>query len=518
MTTSPAARPGRARSGSAAHGVAAQARDAAGRARAGRRGAGHGAGGGRRVRRGDQPGPQRGAGATTRRSPRCWPSSRSRPQMLMNQGGQRQRAGAAGAGRTARTLGSLPVRRRRRPRHARPRSRSNRAQRHAEQGQADPGRRDVRDRAGTDPVAQGAAAGRAGRAGAHRDRAAVTVRLALSPLDVMTGLAQIDRARRPGQAAVTDPAGDRTGPDGRRVRRHAGRAGGRRTPGQAGGIGVDGRRRSEPGGSSRTPRTSCARRSRACRRSAEAVLQQSPEAGQEERDRLHLLLVRESRRAGQLVERPARPGADRRRRRTDATHPSTCGHLADAQADRIRVLAPELTVQVHGPALTVWADEAQDHADRGEPAGQRPACDANPTVTSRYRLRQLGEFAELLVTDDGHGVPSADREHIFDRMVRLDTARDRRSGGSGLGLPIARGFARAHGGELTLRGAGAGHARRGVPAGVADPCRSVGRDGTYARQLGDAAECPIVTGFVAAGPVTRMGIPRCYVRSGLRHM
>jgi two-component system, OmpR family, sensor kinase len=43
----------------------------------------------------------------------------------------------------------------------------------------------------------------------------------------------------------------------------------------------------------------------------------------------------------------------------------------------------------------------------------------------------------------------ADRERILDRLVRLDGARDRRSGGSGPGLAIARGFARAHGGDLT---------------------------------------------------------------------
>jgi signal transduction histidine kinase len=52
------------------------------------------------------------------------------------------------------------------------------------------------------------------------------------------------------------------------------------------------------------------------------------------------------------------------------------------------------------------------------------------------------------VTDTGPGVPAADRERIFDRLVRLDDARDR-ADGSGLGLIIARGIARAHGGDLT---------------------------------------------------------------------
>lgn len=187
---------------------------------------------------------------------------------------------------------------------------------------------------------------------------------------------------------------------------------------------------------------------------AEAVLQQSPDAGQEERDRLHLLVVRESRRAGQLVNDLldlARIDAG-----VDLTMASVdLRALADTQADRIRVLAPELDVHVDGPRLTVWADEARitqivanllDNARHATPANGRIGV----------WLRPVGGFAELLVTDDGHGVPPADRERIFDRLVRLDNARDRRSGGSGLGLPIARGFARAHGGDLTCESPRAG--------------------------------------------------------------
>jgi signal transduction histidine kinase len=58
-----------------------------------------------------------------------------------------------------------------------------------------------------------------------------------------------------------------------------------------------------------------------------------------------------------------------------------------------------------------------------------------------------GDPATVLVTDTGPGVPPADRERIFDRLVRLDEARGG-DGGAGLGLAIARGIARAHGGDL----------------------------------------------------------------------
>lgn len=56
--------------------------------------------------------------------------------------------------------------------------------------------------------------------------------------------------------------------------------------------------------------------------------------------------------------------------------------------------------------------------------------------------------AFITVDDEGPGVAEADRERIFERLVRLNLARDRASGGVGLGLSIARTLARAHGGEL----------------------------------------------------------------------
>jgi len=61
--------------------------------------------------------------------------------------------------------------------------------------------------------------------------------------------------------------------------------------------------------------------------------------------------------------------------------------------------------------------------------------------------------AVISVSDDGPGIPTADRERVFERFTRLDDARERSSGGAGLGLAIVRELITRAGGTVTLAGA-----------------------------------------------------------------
>ncbi|MGW5449453.1 HAMP domain-containing sensor histidine kinase [Streptomyces asiaticus] len=66
----------------------------------------------------------------------------------------------------------------------------------------------------------------------------------------------------------------------------------------------------------------------------------------------------------------------------------------------------------------------------------------------RVTLGERGGTVELTVSDDGSGIPAADRLRIFERFTRLDEARSREAGGSGLGLAIVSKVITVHGGTV----------------------------------------------------------------------
>jgi two-component system osmolarity sensor histidine kinase EnvZ len=84
-------------------------------------------------------------------------------------------------------------------------------------------------------------------------------------------------------------------------------------------------------------------------------------------------------------------------------------------------------------------------------------CLSNLIANARHYGRRvwvssvsLGDGVDILVDDDGPGIPPGERERVFQPFVRLDASRNPSTGGVGLGLTIARDVARSHGGDVRL--------------------------------------------------------------------
>lgn len=124
------------------------------------------------------------------------------------------------------------------------------------------------------------------------------------------------------------------------------------------------------------------------------------------------------------------------------------------QSDLIRHVSPELSQTRH---LIV-----ENHSPDAEVLGSHVALsrllanlvnNAARHASSTVRVRSTHRPGQVTieVTDDGPGIPEADRRRVFDRFTRLNDARtpDHASGGTGLGLAIAHDIATAHGGVLS---------------------------------------------------------------------
>lgn len=176
------------------------------------------------------------------------------------------------------------------------------------------------------------------------------------------------------------------------------------------------------------------------------------------------LVLTEARRAGRLVADMLDLSRIDAGLRLDLTDCDLVA-LAEAERERSALLAPSQRVIRTGVvSLSVPADPNRiaqilanlaDNARRHTPAGGTISISVEPGDGG----------AAVTVTDTGPGVPDDQRGRIFERLVRLDDARTRDSGGAGLGLPIARALARAHRGELVcLPGQPGGRFQLWLPA------------------------------------------------------
>jgi len=73
---------------------------------------------------------------------------------------------------------------------------------------------------------------------------------------------------------------------------------------------------------------------------------------------------------------------------------------------------------------------------------------APPDTTIEVSSKRIGGQISIVISDQGPGIPEGDLERIFDKFYRVQ-ATDRKNAGTGLGLPISRGFVEAMGGTIT---------------------------------------------------------------------
>ena len=64
------------------------------------------------------------------------------------------------------------------------------------------------------------------------------------------------------------------------------------------------------------------------------------------------------------------------------------------------------------------------------------------------RVKDVGDFIQVEIEDNGKGIAKKDLPYIFDRLFRADTSRNSATGGSGIGLSIVRKIIEDHGGKI----------------------------------------------------------------------
>jgi two-component system osmolarity sensor histidine kinase EnvZ len=124
-----------------------------------------------------------------------------------------------------------------------------------------------------------------------------------------------------------------------------------------------------------------------------------------------------------------------------------------------------------GSLITLALPESASFVLEARPQALKRALANLITNAKRYADRVTVSLeidqATVLITvdDDGPGIPKANREDVFKPFFRLDASRNPKTGGTGLGLTIARDIARSHGGDLSLDDGPAGglRARMSLP-------------------------------------------------------
>ena len=127
--------------------------------------------------------------------------------------------------------------------------------------------------------------------------------------------------------------------------------------------------------------------------------------------------------------------------------------IADKKGHGVDVLIPDNLACVLGDAerLVQVLTNLLDNAVKYTPDGGKILIEAR-NAEGAGTGAQHQNFVEIIVADDGIGIPAADRPRVFERFYRVDKARSRELGGTGLGLAIVKHIVEAHGGHIWVEG------------------------------------------------------------------
>jgi signal transduction histidine kinase len=124
--------------------------------------------------------------------------------------------------------------------------------------------------------------------------------------------------------------------------------------------------------------------------------------------------------------------------------------LDDLVLDQVRELRARGRVRVDTSAVS--AARVRGDANQLKRAISNLASNAerHAATTITFELREYDGQSELVVADDGPGIPEEQRDAVFQRFTRLDDARSRDSGGAGLGLAIVHDIVARHSGTVSI--------------------------------------------------------------------
>ena len=127
--------------------------------------------------------------------------------------------------------------------------------------------------------------------------------------------------------------------------------------------------------------------------------------------------------------------------------------MLSAAEERFQPLAErrDITLKIERPSMNMLVHADQERTAQVLANLVSNALNYSP-AGSTVTLSALPEGSEvaILIRDQGAGLDEEQRERIFERFYRVDASRSRLGGGTGVGLTIARGLARAMGGDVQV--------------------------------------------------------------------